>query len=326
MKNFHHSNTRPALTSYSAKPTTSLKYLSVISILFCCLWGPGRAQEIQIRRQSAEDISLQFSGSNEHWYRLERSLDLQDWVLEKEALFGQVTLDAIGKGTSFEFYRTVVMPSIPGPYIVGVVGDSTAAGVIHGDEVVSGGWAEGLRTYIKAENRILNAGQAGLSSRSFLFGRMDRLKILQRTEPPFVFIQFGQIDQFSDPEEEKFTQLDDYRANLIQIVRIVREWEGIPILVTPLPWRVFDQDGIISSPLRKRSDIVLEVAHEVGAYAIDLHRILATHYQTIGSTELRLMSAVDQYHLSEEGAIIGARLLVEALPDHLRRILFDSAE
>ena len=300
--------------------------MSVVAVLISLLEPEARAQDIELYPAADHRLTLKLSADTDQWFRIERSENLLDWRLEISPLFGDSSVETWTEGMAQAFFRAVPIPAIPPPYIVGVVGDSTASGVIHGEEVVSGGWAEGLRSHTHPDTRILNAGQPGLSSRSFLYGRKDRLALLQRTEPAFVLVQFGQIDEFSNPEESKFTHLEEYRDNLREIVRIIREWGGVPILVTPLPWRVFNKDGSLSSTLRDRSEIVLEVARAAGAFSIDLHQILALHYQSIDSAELRAMSAVDQYHLSEEGAIIGARLLVDALPIHLRTHLFTTVE
>ncbi len=284
------------------------------------------AQELKIAAFETKSVSLTFPDTRGAWTRIEQSRDLRDWKIAAEPLFEVTSFHPHTDGQPARFYRFTQFPAPSPPYTVGVIGDSTAAGVIHGAEVISGGWAEGLKVHAGLDTRILNAGQAGLSSKSFLFGRQDRLNILTRTEPEFVLIQFGQIDEFSKPEEDKFTTIAEYRQNLFSIVELVRSWNGAPILVTPLPWRVFTEEGEISSTLRERSETMLEVARETGSFSVDLHQILAQHYQSISGEEIRAMSAVDQYHLSEAGAEIGAGLLVEALPVHLRSLLFNATD
>ena len=284
------------------------------------------AQEIGIALFDHSSVTLTIPNTQGAWTRIEQSTDLREWKIAVEPLFDVTSYRPKTEEQTARFYRFTQFPAASPPYTVGAIGDSTAAGVIHGVEVISGGWAEGLRVRAGQDTRILNAGQAGLSSKSFLFGRQERKNILIRTEPQFVLIQFGQIDEFSKSVEEKFTTMEEYRENLVSIVQLVRSWNGTPILVTPLPWRIFDEDGSITSTLRERSETMLEVAWETGSFSVDLHLILGQHYESISGEEIRAMSAVDQYHLSEEGAEIGATLLIDALPRHLQSLLFVPAD
>lgn len=283
-----------------------------------------KAQNIGIAALSRNEITIELPDTQGAWTKLERSIDLQSWTTQADPLFDLTEISIDTTENSRGFFRFTQYPAPSPPYTVAVVGDSTAAGVIHGAEVVSGGWAEGMRFYAGLDTRILNAGEAGLSSKSFLGDRRRLLNNLIRTTPEFVFIQFGQIDEFSKSEELRSTTIEEYQENLSTIVELVREWNGIPILVTPLPWRRFNPDGSISSVLRNRSDAVLEVAQKTGALAIDFHAILSSYYPTITSDELKSISAVDQYHFSEKGAEVGAGLLIAALPQHIGRLLFNS--
>jgi lysophospholipase L1-like esterase len=304
------------------------KLISTWLVLLYALHGqvmvPVEAQKIGIAAISRNDISIEIPKTRGAWTKLETSTDLLSWTTHADPLF-EFTEFSIGPtDSSASFFRFIQYPAPLPPYTVAVVGDSTAAGVIHGAEIVSGGWAEGMRLFAGPDTRILNAGEPGLSSKSFLGDRRQLLNVLVRTTPEFVFIQFGQIDEFSKSEELRSTTIEKYKENLTIIVGLVREWNGIPILVTPLPWRRFNPDGSISSVLRNRSDAILEVAETTGALAIDFHAILSNYYPTITSEEIQSISAVDQYHFSVKGAEVGAGLLIEALPQHIRTLLFGS--
>jgi len=299
-------------------------WLGVLYALHGSVIVPAEAQKIGIAAISRNDISIEIPLVQGAWTKLERSADLLSWSTHTDPLFELTEFRIDPTESNVGFFRFTQYPAPSPPYTVAVVGDSTAAGVIHGAEIVSGGWAEGMRFYAGPDTRILNAGEPGLSSKSFLGDRRQLLNILIRTTPEFVFIQFGQIDEFSKSEELRSTTIEEYQENLSTIVELVREWNGIPILVTPLPWRRFNPDGSISSVLRNRSDAILEVAQKTGALAIDFHAILSSYYPTITSDELKSISAVDQYHFSVKGAEVGAGLLIKALPQHIRTLLFDS--
>jgi lysophospholipase L1-like esterase len=309
-------------------PVNPRKLISICLGVLYALHGsvvvPVEAQKIGIAAISRNDISIEIPVVQGAWTKLEKSPDLLSWSSHTDPLFDLTEFSIDPTESSVGFFRFTQYPEPSPPYTVAVVGDSTAAGVIHGAEIVSGGWAEGMRVHAGPDTRILNAGEPGLSSKSFLGDRRQLLNILIRTTPEFVFIQFGQIDEFSKSEELRSTTIEEYQENLSTIVELVREWNGIPILVTPLPWRRFNPDGSISSVLRNRSDAILEVAQKTGALAIDFHAILSSYYPTITSDELKSISAVDQYHFSEKGAEVGAGLLINALPQHIRALLFDS--
>jgi lysophospholipase L1-like esterase len=299
-------------------------WLGVLYALYGSVIVTVEAQRIGIAAISKNDISIELPETQGAWIKLEKSVDFLSWSTHTDPLFKLTEFSVNPTESSVGFFRFTQYPAPFPPYTVAVVGDSTAAGVIHGSEIISGGWAEGMRFYAGPDTRILNAGEPGLSSKSFLGDRRQLLNVLIRTTPEFVFIQFGQIDEFSKSEELRSTTREEYQENLSTIIELVREWNGIPILVTPLPWRRFNPDGSISSVLRNRSDAILEVAQKTGALAIDFHAILSSYYPTITSDELKSISAVDQYHFSVEGAELGAGLLIGALPQHIRTLLFDS--
>lgn len=308
-------------------PISPKKLYSVWAAIFLAAQGivilQIAAEEIAISGNSRNTLSIEIPVINGAWAKIEASCDLNSWNTYADPLFDltEFKIDPIEKNSLF--FRFVLYPAPQPPYTVAVIGDSTAAGVIHGEEIVSGGWAEGMRIYAGLDTRILNGGEPGLSSKSFLGDRRRRLDTLIRTEPEFVFIQFGQIDEISK-SDLRMTTILDYKENLKTIVESVREWNGIPILVTPLPWRIFSPDGTTSAILRDRSDAVLSVAREVGTLVIDFHAILSTYYPSLTSEELSSLSAVDHYHFSVKGAEVGAGLLIEALPAHLRELLFVS--
>ena len=163
------------------------------------------------------------------------------------------------------------------------------------------------------------AGTPGLSSKSFL-GSFQELT-LERTEPQVVLIQLGQIDEFTGSIEEKATTLDEYRDNLMQIILFVRAWGGTPILVSPLPSRERIEDEFVPY-LVERSDVVRSLEHELGVYVVDLNRLVRDLYSRTNPADIEGLGHGDFYHLSVKGAEQVARIVLAALPIHLRDLLF----
>ena len=121
-----------------------------------------------------------------------------------------------------------------------------------------------LDSRIKVDNRALN----GRSSRSFRDeGRWD--PVYENLKPgDYVFIQFGHNDQkvgtnrYSDPEQ--------YRANLKRYITETREKGGIPILFTPIARRHFDEKGKLIHTHEGYTESVFVVGEEMNVPVINM--------------------------------------------------------
>lgn len=260
--------------------------------------------------------------SSEEWFRLERTTDFQTWEIGRDSVAWPTEIASYREGIAFEFYRFLPLSIPEPPYSIGMVGDSTAVGIQRFP--LARGWAQELSAFTQDETRFVMAGDPGLSTKSF-FGSF-RERMLTTTTPIVVLVQLGQIDEFNGQPELKSTTIDEYRANLESIVSLIRGWNGTPILVSPLPARLFEEDGSLVPYLVERSVAVREVGDKVGAYVVDLHQLTSDLYINGSDIEVKNWGFGDDYHLSVAGAERVAKLVLSALPPHLKNQFFIEPE
>ena len=296
------------------------------------------AQEISLFRTADGGVALRIPERSGQWFRLEWTSNFLDWRIAKDSVAGQAEVAAVRPGRNVVFYRARGFPEPVGPFVVAVVGDSTASGDFPGqDPPRVFGWGDALMPFANSETRILMASaEPGLSTKTF-FSSPRPSEILVQLEPEMVLIQLGQSDEFSPLVELQVTTIEEYRANLNRIINLVRGWNGAPVLVTLLPFRPagrwaesWPTDGRPISEEDKarqagRSEVVRELAVERGAHLIDLQQIVGDFYLSLSSGELANLAAYDAHHLSEKGAEAVADLVVQALPSHFRNLFFQGS-
>ena len=296
------------------------------------------AQKISLIRTAEGGIALRIPERSGQWFRLEWSSNLLDWRIAGDSVAGPAEVEAIRPGKNVVFYRARGFPEPAGPFVVAVVGDSTASGDFPGQNPPRVfGWGDALVPFANSETTLLmSAAEPALGTKTF-FSSPRPAQILAQFEPEMVLIQLGQSDEFSPLVESQATTLEEYRANLNRIIDLVRGWNGAPILVTLLPFRpdgrwaeAWPTNGRpISEEDRARqagrSEAVRELAIERGAYLIDLHQIVGDFYLSLSSGELEDLAAYDAHHLSEEGAEAVADLVVQALPPHFQKLFFQGS-
>ncbi|MCS1408520.1 MAG: Rhamnogalacturonan acetylesterase RhgT [Verrucomicrobia subdivision 3 bacterium] len=278
------------------------------------------ARGVSLQRTGEGSVVARASDVSGRWYRLEWSLDFRNWEIARDTFAWPSEVVICRPGVEFAFYRSIQIRKPEPPYTLAVIGDSTAAGILTNPNV--SGWAEALIPLVGEDARFIMAAEPGLSSKTF-FGS-NRRSILKRAEPLVVLIQLGQIDEFTRFPEVKGTSLEEYDNNLRGIVSLVRQWDGTPILVTPLPSSEFAPDGNLIPYLGERSRVMRRIGDEMGVYVLDLHQRVSELYLDATPGELALWSIFDGYHLSVPGAKIIAKLTVDALPLHISQLLFGS--
>jgi len=295
-------------------------------VICICLWvlviGNAQSQGSEIELTVKKGPVVRPPESPGEWFRLERTTDFQIWKIGRDSVGWPTEVVVHRAGLEFEFFRFLPLSIPEPPYSIGIVGDSTAVGIQRFP--LARGWAQELSAFTQDETRFVMAGDPGLSTKSF-FGSF-RERMLTTTTPIVVLVQLGQIDEFNGQPELKSTTIDEYRENLEAIVSLIRGWNGTPILVSPLPARLFEADGRLEPYLVERSAAVREVGDEVGAYVIDLHQLTSNLYLNGTDVDVRNWGYEDDYHLSVAGAEKVARLVLSALPPHLKNHFFIDPE
>ena len=212
------------------------------------------------------------------------------------------------------------------PVTIFLAGDSTMAAKLP-DKRPETGWGEMLGGHFKdgavrVENRAMN----GRSTKTFISeGRWQKI-IDDLRKGDFVFVQFGHNDESKD-KGERYTPPEDYKKNLIRFVEEVRAKGGSPVLLTPVMRRRFDKDGKFYDTHGEYPGIVRDVAKELKAPLIDMHRsseVVIVKYGVEGSKKLFLQlkpgenanypnGIEDNTHFSPLGAEEMAQLVVDGI-------------
>jgi lysophospholipase L1-like esterase len=157
------------------------------------------------------------------------------------------------------------------PVTIFIAGDSTAASKQE-DRRPETGWGEKLAQHfsagkVKVDNRALN----GRSTKSFVAEGAWQ-KLIDDIKPgDFVFIQFGHNDE-SKEKGERYSPPDQFKANLVRMVSDVRAKKGIPVLLTPVMRRRFNEKGEFYDTHGEYPDLTRAVAAEQKVPLIDMHR------------------------------------------------------
>lgn len=220
-----------------------------------------------------------------------------------------------------------------------VAGDSTAApSPKEGQE----GWGTPFADYFDASRiDVINAARGGRSSRTFLTeGHWDRL-VANLRPGDFVLIQFGHNDAGALNEEppgstrplrargtipgvgEETQAIDNVITGRHEIVHSfgwylrkmiadARERGATPILLS-LTLRNRWSDGRIECGSGEYRRWIAQVANSERVQFIDLSRILADRYQTLGTEAVKRFFSLDEVHTNDSGAQFTAAAVLGAL-------------
>ena len=203
------------------------------------------------------------------------------------------------------------------PTNIYMVGDSTMADKEKLVESPERGWGQLFPTYLDAEKAMVhNYARNGRSTHSFIDeGRWEMvIKRLRRGD--IVIIQFGHNDsKRNDPK--RYASLEEYRANLVKMVKEAKAEGAVPVLATPIARRKFDVNG---NPVQTHGGYV-DAMREVAAYTkttlLDMNTATTQWLMETGDEQSKqyfMHVAAGQYsdmpdgkqddtHLNEKGAL-----------------------
>lgn len=219
------------------------------------------------------------------------------------------------------------------------IGDSTMAD--YDEEKRSGenemrGWAQMLPTFAKDNVTIDNRAKNGRSSKSFYY---EFWETLRETIKPgdYVFIQFGHNDEKADgldtdPNDKKgrgTAAWGQYQEYLSKYVNESRQRGAIPILMTPVVRRLFDDNNknIIGKGLHNLTDIAPDdstmnyplamrsLASKLSVPLVDMTLLtekLVKEYGAEKSKEI-IYAKDDNTHLKAMGGVLFSELAVKEL-------------
>lgn len=207
------------------------------------------------------------------------------------------------------------------------IGDSTMADKKDTERNPEHGWAQVLQPFFKDDIVVVNKAVNGRSTKSFINEKRwdsiyERLK-----KGDYVFIEFGHNDEKIEDSTRYTNPHTAYRYNLIRFVKESREKGAIPVLLTSIARRNFNEKGVL---VPTHGDYPLETrltAQEYKVPFIDLEyytELLEQSYGPERSKELHLhfkagengyydKDKADDTHLSLLGATKIAEIVVSQI-------------
>lgn len=147
-------------------------------------------------------------------------------------------------------------------------------------------WGQMLTRFFKPGIAVANHAESGESLRSSLSARrLD--KVLSLMKPgDYLFIQFGHNDE--KEKGEGVGAFTTYKSDLKRFVDGARRKGGIPVLVTPVQRRTFDDKGKITNSHGDYPEAVRQLAAEEKVALIDLHAMSTMFYEALGPEKSKL--------------------------------------
>lgn len=187
-----------------------------------------------------------------------------------------------------------------------------------------------LHLYLKPEVKVENYAKNGRSTKSFLEeGRFSPIKD-RIAEGDFLFIQFGHNDEkVQDPT--RYTEpFSGYIDNLKLFIDTARGRKALPVLITPLERRCFQEDGLLGPG--EHLDYVKamkQTATDLNVPLIDLYSMSREKLTEAGMQKtvewyMHLPAGrypshpeglVDNTHLKYEGAVVYAGCVAKGLKE-----------
>lgn len=192
---------------------------------------------------------------------------------------------------------------------VHLLGDSTVSDQPH-EPYAS--WGQMLPRFFKPGIAIANHAESGESLRSSLSARrLD--KVLSLMKPgDYLFIQYGHNDE--KEKGEGIGAFTTFKTDLKRFVIGARQKGGIPVLVTSVQRRTFDDQGRITNSHGDYPAAVRQLAKEERVPLIDLHAMSTVLYEALGPERSKLaFKDGDGTHHNNYGSYELARCVVEGI-------------
>ncbi len=142
-------------------------------------------------------------------------------------------------------------------------------------------WGQMLPRFFGNDVAIANHGESGETYRDSI-GRRRIDKILSVMKPgDYLLMQFGHNDQkqIAAKTGGPFTT---YKEEIRKHVELVRAHGGVPVIVTPMERRGFDEQGHVKPSLSEYAEAARQAAAELKVACIDLNSMSIPFYEALG--------------------------------------------
>lgn len=188
------------------------------------------------------------------------------------------------------------------------------------------GWGMPFAHFWNQGVEVVNKAKNGRSTKTFQ-GEGIWQTILDEGKPgDYVFIQFGHNDEVIT-KVGSYTTPAEYSGNLSRFVSQVRDKKMIPILMTPVSRRKFDDMGNAQMTHEEYSQLVRIVAQKDSVALIDMDKLTMELYQEFGPVHSKLLflqlmpgehpnypeGKEDNTHFNELGARLVAQIVLKEI-------------
>ena len=179
-------------------------------------------------------------------------------------------------------------------------------------------WGQMLPRFFKPGIAVANHGESGETYRDSI-GRRRLDKILSVMKPgDMLVMQFGHNDQ-KQIKAGKGGPFTTYKAEIKTHVDAVRARGGLPVIVSPMERRGFDDKGKVIPSLIEYADAARQAAQELDVPFIDLNTMSKAFYEALGPEGSKLAFAeptpghLDNTHHDSYGSYELAKMVVLGL-------------
>ena len=173
-------------------------------------------------------------------------------------------------------------------------------------------WGQMLPRFFGSSVVVANHAESGESLKSSLGARrLD--KVISLIKPgDYLLIQYGHNDE--KEKGEGVGAFTSYKADLKKFVAAARERGAIPVVITPVQRRTFDQQGKITNSHGDYPEAVRQVAREECVALIDLYAMSSQFYEALGPEKSKLaFKDGDGTHHNNYGSYELAKCVVEGI-------------
>lgn len=195
------------------------------------------------------------------------------------------------------------------------VGDSTVT-FNKFDTYPQTGLSQGLLLYLKDDVFLRSFAANGRSTKSFIDeGRLKEADEYLAKGDLFL-IQFGHNDEKKEDPSRYAEAYGAYQENLRIMIDVARRHEAMPVLITPVARRLFDENGrFLGGSHGEYPAAMRELAGRENVPCIDLNGRGEAYLEAVGDVASRPMYVYpkDNTHLSYHGAVVYAGMIAEGL-------------
>lgn len=190
------------------------------------------------------------------------------------------------------------------------------------------GWGQMLPLFFKSNIKILNFAKNGCSTKSFYDLGIFNKVLNEIEEGDYCFIQFGHNDQKVD-NPLRYTNKDTtYKTNLSFYIDEIKQRKGIPVLLTSIYRRYFDDNKQIMEEVHQGyPEAMIELAWQEDVLVLDICRLSKELLSALGEENSKRLFMIfpagdyhnypqgmnDNTHLRSDGAFLMAKLVVDEL-------------